>query len=44
MPGACGVIDTACGIFVFKNHYYFTKFKAEFKKALTCESGPREYR
>jgi hypothetical protein len=27
--------------FVLKNQYYFTKFKAEFKKALTCQSGPQ---
>jgi hypothetical protein len=36
---ACGVIDTACMIFALANLSYFGKFEAEFKKALSRESG-----
>jgi hypothetical protein len=36
---ACGVIDTACTIFAFKNRSYLGEFEAEFKKALARESG-----
>jgi hypothetical protein len=36
---ACGVIDTACTIFAFENQSNLGKFAAEFKKALSRESG-----
>jgi hypothetical protein len=38
---ACGVIDTACKIFVFKNRSYLGEFEAELKNALARESGGR---
>jgi hypothetical protein len=35
---ACGVIDTACKIFAFKNRSNLGEFVTEFKKALARES------
>jgi hypothetical protein len=31
---ACGVVDTACTIFAFKNLSYLGEFEAEFKKGI----------
>jgi hypothetical protein len=39
---ACGVIDTACTIFAFKNRSYLGEFEDELKKAVARESGAQE--
>jgi hypothetical protein len=38
---ACGVIDTACTIFVFENRSYLGEFEAELKKVLARKSGAK---